>query len=175
MPHHRDTLPSNQQGRTNPGERLHSQGHLVHSERGRGEFWAVRSAPHDLRRTSARLCHQAGGEPEQIQFLLGHVSIETTERYPGCKQPLRNALSGNKIHCSGKFTQSCLAIRQTLRPRFVLSCENLTVSRFECFWHPACKQRYNKSTTFCAIRQDFSLKPARIVEFHDRPVADKSR
>jgi integrase len=28
-------------------------------------------APHDLRRTCARLCHQAGGELEQIQFLLG--------------------------------------------------------------------------------------------------------
>jgi site-specific recombinase XerD len=27
-------------------------------------------APHDLRRTCARLCHQAGGELEQIQFLL---------------------------------------------------------------------------------------------------------
>lgn len=37
--------------------------------------------PHDLRRTCARLCHQAGGELEQIQFLLGHVSIQTTERY----------------------------------------------------------------------------------------------
>ncbi len=32
-------------------------------------------APHDLRRTCARLCHQAGGELEQIQFLLGHVSV----------------------------------------------------------------------------------------------------
>jgi integrase len=32
-------------------------------------------APHDLRRTCARLCHQAGGELDQIQFLLGHVSI----------------------------------------------------------------------------------------------------
>ena len=28
-------------------------------------------APHDLRRTCARLCHQAGGELEQIQFLVG--------------------------------------------------------------------------------------------------------
>jgi len=28
-------------------------------------------APHDLRRTCARLCHQAGGELDQIQFLLG--------------------------------------------------------------------------------------------------------
>jgi integrase len=50
-------------------------------------------APHDLRRTCARLCHQAGGELEQIQFLLGHVSIETTERYLGCKQRLRNAVN----------------------------------------------------------------------------------
>src|SRR5439155_16228664 len=31
-------------------------------------------APHDLRRTCARLCHLAGGELDQIQFLLGHVS-----------------------------------------------------------------------------------------------------
>jgi site-specific recombinase XerD len=38
-------------------------------------------APHDLRRTCARLCHQAGAELEQIQFLLGHVSVQTTERY----------------------------------------------------------------------------------------------
>jgi site-specific recombinase XerD len=34
-----------------------------------------RLAPHDLRRTCARLCHLAGGELDQIQFLLGHVSI----------------------------------------------------------------------------------------------------
>jgi integrase len=32
-------------------------------------------APHDLRRTCARLCHQAGGELEQIQFLLGPSGI----------------------------------------------------------------------------------------------------
>jgi integrase len=50
-------------------------------------------APHDLRRTCARLCHQAGGELEQIQFLLGHVSIQTTERYPGCKQRFQNAVN----------------------------------------------------------------------------------
>jgi site-specific recombinase XerD len=50
-------------------------------------------APHDLRRTCARLCHQAGGELEQIQFLLGHVSIQTTERYLGCKQRIRNAVN----------------------------------------------------------------------------------
>lgn len=53
----------------------------------------ARLAPHDLRRTCARLCHQAGGELEQIQFLLGHVSVETTERYLGCKQRFQNAVN----------------------------------------------------------------------------------
>ena len=50
-------------------------------------------APHDLRGTCARLCHAAGGELEQIQFLLGHVSIQTTERYLGCKQRIRSAVN----------------------------------------------------------------------------------
>ena len=48
----------------------------------------TRVAPHDLRRTCAKLCHSAGGELEQIQFLLGHSSVQTTERYLGCKQNL---------------------------------------------------------------------------------------
>jgi site-specific recombinase XerD len=50
-------------------------------------------APHDLRRTCARLCHQAGGELERIQFLLGHVSVETTEGYLGCQQRFQNAVN----------------------------------------------------------------------------------
>ena len=45
-------------------------------------------APHNLRRTCAKLCHDSGGELEQIQFLLGHASVQTTERYLGCKQNL---------------------------------------------------------------------------------------
>ncbi|MFZ0440063.1 MAG: tyrosine-type recombinase/integrase [Candidatus Sulfotelmatobacter sp.] len=45
-------------------------------------------APHDLRRTCAKLCHTSGGVLEQIQFLLGHASVQTTERYLGCKQNL---------------------------------------------------------------------------------------
>src|SRR5262245_30591442 len=50
-------------------------------------------APHDLRRSCARFCHSAGGELEQIQFLLGHVSVQTTERYLGCKQRFREAVN----------------------------------------------------------------------------------
>src|SRR5258707_1078400 len=52
-------------------------------------------APHDLRRTCARLCHLAGGELEQIQFLLGHASVQTTERHLGCKQKLSQAVNDN--------------------------------------------------------------------------------
>jgi len=33
------------------------------------------------------------GELDQIQFLLGHVSVQTTERYIGCRQRLRNAVN----------------------------------------------------------------------------------
>jgi len=33
--------------------------------------------PHDLRRTCAKLCQAPGGELEQIQFMLGHVSVQT--------------------------------------------------------------------------------------------------
>ena len=50
-------------------------------------------APLNLRRSCARLCHSAGGELEQIQFLLGHVSVQTTEKYLGCKQRLREAVN----------------------------------------------------------------------------------
>ena len=34
-----------------------------------------------------------GAELEQIQFLLGHVSVQTTEKYLGCKQRLREAVN----------------------------------------------------------------------------------
>ena len=45
-------------------------------------------APHDLRRTCARLCHVNGSELKQIQFLLGRAPVLTTERYLGCTQNL---------------------------------------------------------------------------------------
>jgi len=50
-------------------------------------------APHDLRRSCARFCHDSGGELEQIQILLGHVSVQTTEKYLGCKQRFRHAVN----------------------------------------------------------------------------------
>jgi site-specific recombinase XerD len=65
--------------------------HIVKAAAAKAEISNL--APHDLRRTCARLCHLAGGELEQIQFLLGHASVQTTERYLGCKQNLRHAVN----------------------------------------------------------------------------------
>jgi integrase len=48
-------------------------------------------APHDAQRTCAKLCRAAGGELEQIQLMLGHASVQTTERYLGTKQDLVHA------------------------------------------------------------------------------------
>lgn len=50
---------------------------------------------HDLRRTCAKLCRKAGGDLEQIKFLLGHSSIQTTERYLGSEQDIALAVNDN--------------------------------------------------------------------------------
>jgi hypothetical protein len=41
----------------------------------------------------ARLCHNSGSELDQIQFLLGHVSEQTTKRHIPCRQRLRAAVN----------------------------------------------------------------------------------
>jgi len=48
-------------------------------------------APHDLRRTFAKLAHKGGAGLDQIQLSLGHSSIQTTERYLGVEQDLTDA------------------------------------------------------------------------------------
>ena len=48
-------------------------------------------APHDLRRTFAKLAHKGRAALEQIQLSLGHASITTTERYLGVRQDLSDA------------------------------------------------------------------------------------
>jgi integrase/recombinase XerD len=48
-------------------------------------------APHDLRRTFAKLAHKGGSGLDQIQLSLGHGSIQTTEQYLGVEQDLTDA------------------------------------------------------------------------------------
>jgi len=48
-------------------------------------------APHELRRTLAKLAHKGGSPIDQIQLSLGHDSIQTTEKYLGVEQDLTDA------------------------------------------------------------------------------------
>ena len=56
-----------------------------------GTRLGVKIAPHDLRRTFAKLAHKGHAPLEQIQISLGHASIQTTERYLGVQQDLTDA------------------------------------------------------------------------------------
>ena len=53
-----------------------------------------RFGAHDLRRTCAKLCGRTAAI-EQIKFLLGHSSIQTTERYLGSEQEIVLAVNDN--------------------------------------------------------------------------------
>ncbi len=64
-------------------------------QRSAHEIGIERFGAHDLRRTCAKLCRKAGGDLEQIKFLLGHSSIQTTERYLGSEQEIVVAVNDN--------------------------------------------------------------------------------
>src|ERR1700738_830253 len=79
-------------------------GKILRDELGDWAIWAVveesskqigieHFGAHDLRRTCAKLCRKSGGDLEQIKFLLGHSSIQTTERYLGSEQDIE--IAGN--------------------------------------------------------------------------------
>jgi integrase len=63
-----------------------------------GKSIGVEIAPHDLRRTFAKLAHKGHAPIEQIQISLGHTSIQTTERYLGVEQGLTDAPCFYKFH-----------------------------------------------------------------------------
>jgi len=91
--HARPGVPRDQQGRPGLGDGMSPKvlWDVVRAAAARAGIDKL--APPDLRRTCARLGDLAGGELDQIQFLLRHVSIQTTERYLGCKQKLRTAVN----------------------------------------------------------------------------------
>jgi integrase len=85
---------------------LSKNGRILGEELGDWAIWSVVEASakeigiehfgaHDLRRTCAKLCRKNGGDLEQIKFLLGHSSIQTTERYLGSQQEIVVAVNDN--------------------------------------------------------------------------------
>jgi integrase len=85
---------------------LSKSGKIVGDELGDWAIWSVveqsskqigieHFGAHDLRRTCAKLCRKSGGDLEQIKFLLGHSSIQTTERYLGSEQEIVIAVNDN--------------------------------------------------------------------------------
>lgn len=59
--------------------------------RGYADQLGIRIAPHDLRRTFAKLAHRGHAPLEQIQLSLGHESVVTTERYLNLQQDFADA------------------------------------------------------------------------------------
>jgi integrase/recombinase XerD len=53
----------------------------------------IKLAPHDLRRTYAKLSRTGGAALEQIQLTLGHESLDTTRRYLGTELDLKRSPS----------------------------------------------------------------------------------
>jgi site-specific recombinase XerD len=103
-------------------------------------WWAVRQcarkaaidkvAPHDLRRTCARLCHAAGGELEQIQFLLGIALWRPRSGIlaPGsgsCTPSMTNLASSQKLHRAEELTAN--ATSQGFRDNFLFGGYSLGI------------------------------------------------
>jgi integrase len=85
---------------------ISKSGKILRDELGDWAIWSVveqsskqigleHFGAHDLRRTCAKLCRKSGGDIEQIKFLLGHSSIQTTERYLGSEQEIEIAVNDN--------------------------------------------------------------------------------
>jgi len=61
--------------------------------------------------TYAKLYRLSGGALEHIQFLLGHASAQTTERYLGGRQDLHVAVNDNLgVDCDGNGGGECARI-----------------------------------------------------------------
>jgi integrase len=48
-------------------------------------------AAHDMRRTYAKLARKGGADIKQVQYSLGHATVQTTERYLGEEQDMQDA------------------------------------------------------------------------------------
>jgi site-specific recombinase XerD len=78
--------------------RIHKSGALqIEGMSAQAVYYIVRKyagnkiAPHDLRRSFAKLARKGGGDIAQLSLVLGHQSVLTTERYLGEELDLVNA------------------------------------------------------------------------------------
>jgi integrase len=71
----RADLSGGAQGRQNLGQDLTPGAVLQIVQQYARAMGLEKLAPHDMRRTCAKLCRKRGGDLEQIKFLLGHASI----------------------------------------------------------------------------------------------------
>lgn len=86
-------VPRHQQGWLRLRFRAYVEHYLVNVWGYAADIGVPQLARDDLRRTCAKLCRASGGDLEQIQLLLGHASIATTERYLGSTLDLTNAVN----------------------------------------------------------------------------------
>lgn len=82
--------PVNKRGRL-CGEGITAQSIFEAVKKCAAEIGVKKIAPHDLRRTFAKLAHKGRAALERIQLSVGHQSIQTTERYLGVQQNLTDA------------------------------------------------------------------------------------
>jgi hypothetical protein len=94
-------------------------------------------APHDLRRTCARHCHQAGGELEQIQFLLGHVSIQISE-HPSSFPLLNRRYIEWPPNCVCRRSSGALVL---IRRRWIANVQSFVKCRCVAFEFPTAAAR----------------------------------
>jgi integrase len=84
--------------RKGPAAAIDREGRQARRETGRcgqgSSNWSGRSASSASEPTTcAKLCRKSGEDLEQIKFLLGHSSIQTTERYLGSEQDIAIAVN----------------------------------------------------------------------------------
>ena len=64
----------------------------------------IEASPHDLRRTFAGHALRQGAKIEQIQYSLGHASIQTTEQYLGIQQDFVDSPS-DRLDYGGTYVE----------------------------------------------------------------------
>jgi integrase len=122
-------------------------------------------APHDLRRTCAKLCHSGGGELEQIQFLLGHASVQTTERYLGCKQNLGHPVNDRFTLGAWIASPVPVSVKETVRQPVEAVHE---ICKIEAVPRIKCPEGGPGHGDLTPIRQGFLFNDARAEMVIDR-------